>query len=41
MLLHNTIFVQNSVQCVSVVRRSEALGYVLPVPNYDIYAESA
>jgi len=24
---------------VSIVRRSEALGYVLPVPNYDIYAE--
>ncbi len=23
---------------VSIVRRSEALGYVLPVPNYDIYA---
>jgi cell division protease FtsH len=23
---------------VSVIRRSEALGYVLPVPNYDIYA---
>ena len=22
----------------SIVRRSEALGYVLPVPNYDIYA---
>ena len=24
---------------VSIIRRSEALGYVLPVPNYDIYAE--
>jgi cell division protease FtsH len=24
---------------VSIVRRSEALGYMLPVPNYDIYAE--
>jgi cell division protease FtsH len=24
---------------VSIVRRSEALGYVLPVPNYDIYAQ--
>jgi len=24
---------------VSIVRQSEALGYVLPVPNYDIYAE--
>jgi cell division protease FtsH len=24
---------------VSIVRRSEALGYVLPVPNYDMYAE--
>ena len=23
---------------VSIIRRSEALGYVLPVPNYDIYA---
>jgi cell division protease FtsH len=23
---------------VSIVRRSEALGYVLPVPNYDIYS---
>jgi cell division protease FtsH len=23
---------------VSIVRRSEALGYVLPVPNYDVYA---
>ena len=23
---------------VSIIRRSEALGYVLPVPNYDVYA---
>jgi len=24
---------------VSIIRRSDALGYVLPVPNYDMYAE--
>ena len=30
---------QERIVRVSIVRRSEALGYVLPVPNYDIYAE--